>query len=263
MSNVVSSVLQEKTGAPRVRKVTVFGHSLLFVGGFSLIFVIGWGGAISVLGRLFAEYKSSLSQVGAVIVILFGLYNLGVINFRWLNNDTRPDWNHQHPITALSSFLMGVFFAAGWAPCIGTTLGAILTLGFSQNTVGQAMFLSFGYALGLGIPFLLMGLGVARISRLLFHLKPHVRKFQIMSGLFLVLIGVLILTNQMAWIAIWAQRNGLWIDITLGDPAAPSFFVALIAGLFSFLSPCVLPLVPAYIGYLGGYGVQASALQKG
>jgi len=247
-----------KTVVLKTHRITIFGHSLLFVAGFSLIFVIGWGGAFTMFGRLFAEYKTTLSQIGAVVVILFGLYNLGIFKLRWLNYDTRPNWNSQHSVTALSSLLMGIFFAAGWTPCIGTTLGAILTLGFSQNTAGQAMFLSFGYALGLGIPFLLMGLGVARLTRVLLQFKRHIRKVQIVSGLFLILIGILILTNQMTGIAIWAQRNGLWLDIPLGDPTAPTFLVAMLAGLFSFLSPCVLPLVPAYIGYLSGQGVRTT-----
>jgi cytochrome c-type biogenesis protein len=234
---------------------------MLFVTGFTLTFVIGWGGAFTVLGRLFAEYKNTLSQIGGVVVIIFGLFNLGILRLRWLNYDTRPQWSN-HRSSALSSLLMGIFFAAGWTPCIGTTLGAILTLGFSQRTADQAMFLTFGYALGLGIPFLLIGGGVAHVSRFLLQFKRRVRKIQVISGVFLILMGILILTNQMTWIAIWAQRNGLWIDVTLGDPTAPTFFVAMLAGLFSFLSPCVLPLVPAYVGYLGGQSVRTADIQE-
>ncbi len=236
-------------------RFTTFVHALLFVLGFSLTFVIGWGGTITVIGRAFVEYKTLLAQIGGVVVIVFGLFNLGIFNVRWLNYDTRPMWDASRPAGLVSSVLIGVFFAAGWTPCIGTILGSILTLGFSQNTAGQAMFLSAGYALGLGIPFLLIGLGIDRAAHVLGHFKRHTRKVQIISGIFLIAIGILILTEQMIWIAIWAQRNGLWLDVPLGDATTPTFFIAVIAGLFSFLSPCVLPLVPAYIGYLSGRSV--------
>jgi cytochrome c-type biogenesis protein len=157
----------------------------------------------------------------------------------------------------LASALIGVFFAAGWTPCIGTTLGAILTLGFSQETSGQAMVLSSGYALGLGLPFLAIGLGMERATHYVRRFQRHMRWIQITSGLFLLLIGVMILTNQITLIAIWAQRNGLFVDLPLGSAMAPTYLIALLAGLLSFLSPCVLPLVPAYVGYLSGHALRA------
>jgi cytochrome c-type biogenesis protein len=140
------------------QRLVLFTHALLFVLGFSLVFIVGWGGTATVFGQLFSGYKSILARVGGLVVILFGLATLGVIRIPWLYMDIRPDFAHynagSHNRNGLfTSGLMGVFFAAGWTPCIGTTLGAILTLGFSQETSGQAMVLSSGYALGLGIPF--------------------------------------------------------------------------------------------------------------
>jgi cytochrome c-type biogenesis protein len=78
------------------------------------------------------------------------------------------------------------------------------------------------------------------------------RKIQIVSGIFLIIIGLLLVTNRMIVIAIWAQQNGLFVDLPLGGAVAPTYFIAVLAGLLSFLSPCVLPLVPAYVGYLSG-----------
>jgi cytochrome c-type biogenesis protein len=175
-----------------------------------------------------------------------------VVKIPWLFYDTRPEWkpNQQNGWTA--SVLMGVFFAAGWTPCIGTTLGAILTLGFSQQTVGQAMVLSSGYALGLGLPFLAIGLAMDRASDFVRRLRPYQRGIQIFNGIFLIAIGTLLLTGRMTLIAIWAQRNGFYLDVPLGGAAVPSYLIAILAGLISFLSPCVLPLVPAYVGYLSG-----------
>ncbi len=137
----------------------VFLHALLFVLGFSLVFVIGWGGSMTALGQLFGAYKRVIAQLGGVIVIMFGLATLEVIRIPWFYADTRAHYSGQRG-TYGGSALMGIFFAAGWSPCIGATLGAILTMGLSQQTVGQAMWLSFGYSLGLGIPFLAMAFGL-------------------------------------------------------------------------------------------------------
>jgi len=235
------------------RRLLVFGHALLFVLGFSLVFVIGWGGAATVLGQVFVEYKRILAQLGGAVVILFGLSTLGVLKLPWLNYDTRPEWRSTPRSGRGSSTLMGVFFAAGWTPCIGTTLGAILTMGFSADTSSQAMVLSSGYALGLGLPFLVIGLGMERATGFIRRFRRHMRTMQIASGLLLIVIGLMLLTNRLALIAIWAQKNGFFPDLPLGAAVTPTYPIAILAGLISFLSPCVLPLVPAYIGYLSGH----------
>ncbi len=244
------------------RNATLF-HALLFVLGFSLIFVVGWGGAATVLGQLFGEYKQLIARIGGVVVIVFGLVTMGALRIPWLYYDTRPQWQLNRGNRLLSSLLMGVVFAAGWTPCIGTTLGAILTLGLSQQTSGTAMLLASGYALGLGIPFLLIGLGVNRAVTALRRFRPHIRKIQIASGIFLIIIGLLLVTNRMTMIAIWAQQNNLFVNLPLGGSATPTYFIAVLAGLLSFMSPCVLPLVPAYIGYLSGRAFGSAPLAEG
>jgi cytochrome c-type biogenesis protein len=187
-------------------------------------------------------------------VILFGFYTLGWLKLPWLSFDTRPDFAKNRKSNGLiASLLMGVFFAAGWTPCVGTTLGAILTMGITAQTSSQAMVLASGYALGLGIPFLIIGLGMEQARGFVRRFQPHLRKVQIASGVFLIVVGILLLTNQITLIAIWAQRNGFFLDLPLGVGVTPTYFIALLAGLISFLSPCVLPLVPAYIGYLSSH----------
>lgn len=236
----------------RSHRYTTFIHATLFVLGFSLIFIVGWGGAATFFGQLFGDYKQLIARIGGIVVIIFGLVTLGLLKISWLYRDTRPQWQANRNNGLISSIMMGVVFAAGWTPCIGTTLGAILTLGLSQQTSGTAMLLASGYALGLGIPFLLIGLGMNRAVAALRKFRPHMRKIQIVSGIFLIVIGLLLVTNRMTMIAIWAQQNGLFVDLPLGSSATPTYFIAVLAGLLSFLSPCVLPLVPAYIGYLSG-----------
>jgi cytochrome c-type biogenesis protein len=239
-----------------IQTLTLFTHAVLFVLGFSLVFIVGWGGAATLLGQLFGQYKSVLGQVGGAFVLLFGLHTLGLLRVPWLDYNLRPQWSSSQKGGFVSSGLMGVFFAAGWTPCIGVTLGAILTLGLSQQTSGQAMVLASGYALGLGLPFLALGLAVARVSRIINRIKPYVHMIQITSGVLLLLIGLLLLTDRMTLIAIWAQQNGLFIDLASEGVTLPTYPVAIIAGLLSFLSPCVLPLVPAYLGYLSGQAMR-------
>ena len=248
----------DSVAAPTINhRLTTFLHAALFVLGFSLVFIVGWGGAATTAGQLFGQYKTIISQIGGIVVIIFGLVTLGVVKIPWLFYDTRPEWKPNQQKGLISSGLMGVFFAAGWTPCIGTTLGAILTLGFSQQTVGQAMVLSSGYALGLALPFLVIGLAMDRASTLVRRLQRSQRGFQIFSGLFLVIIGAMLLTNRMTLIAIWAQSNGFYLDFPLGGAIVPTYLIAILAGLISFLSPCVLPLVPAYVGYLSSQTVNS------
>jgi cytochrome c-type biogenesis protein len=233
----------------------IFIHALLFVLGFSLVFIVGWGGSVTVVGQFFGTYKRFIAQIGGVIVILFGLATLDVIRLPWFYYDTRAEYTGQRG-TYGGSALMGIFFAAGWSPCIGATLGAILTMGLSQQTSGQAMWLASGYSLGLGIPFLAMALGLERASGWIKHMRPYQKYFRLASGIFIITIGVLLLTNTMSLIAIWAFKHGLYIEKFTLFSAAPTYFTAIIAGLLSFLSPCVLPLVPAYLGYLSGHTLQ-------
>ena len=234
----------------------VFLHALAFVFGFSIIFVVGWGGATTILGQLFVTYKDWIARIWGIILIIFGLATMEIIHIPWFYMDTRRQFKGKTG-TFWGSIAMGVFFAAGWSPCIGATLGAILTLGFSSETVGQAMRLSLAYSLGLGIPFLILALAIDQSVPFVRKLGKHIRTFQIISGLLIIAIGVLMITAQMTALARWALQSGLYLDIQ-SRSGIPSMMTALAAGALSFLSPCVFPLVPAYLGYLSGHVIVAS-----
>ena len=245
-------------------RLVTFFHAVLFVLGFSAVFIVGWGGTATIVGQAFGVYKDLLGRIGGVIILLFGLSTLGILQMPWFYySDTRQFWTPGRGGGAFSSVMMGVFFAAGWTPCIGTTLGAILTMSFNQGSAGQALFLTSGYALGLGLPFLIIGLGMERATAFVRRFRKHIRKIQIINGLLLVAVGLLMIFNQIFWISIWAQRNGFYVDLPFGNAAEPTYLIAVLAGLISFLSPCVLPLIPAYIGYLGGRVLQQSGSQAG
>lgn len=237
-------------------RVNLFFHALMFVFGFTVVFVIGFGGATTVLGGIFASYKIYLSRLGGLILIVLGLATMDIIKIPWFYMDTRPEFRGKTG-TYWGSFLMGLFFAAGWTPCVGATLGAILTLGFSQDTLWQAIILSSGYSLGLGIPFLVMALALNETTPLVRKLGRHLRNFQIISGVLIILIGVLLLFNRFTVLAAWAEQSGIYLDLPSNGLGAPGYFTAVVAGILSFLSPCVLPLVPAYLGYLSGHMVAA------
>ena len=241
-----------KTNGRIFNRLRVFSHALIFVASFSLVFIVGWGGTTTALGQIFGAYKSIIARLGGVLVILLGLASLDIIHIPWFYYDTRPQFKGQTG-TYASSALLGLFFAAGWTPCIGATLGAILTLGVSQGAAGQAMWLASGYSLGLGIPFLLLALGLERASGWMRKLSRFRRVFQIASGVLIISIGVLLVTNWMSLIAIWAFKNRLFIDVFSFGGGVPSYLTAILAGALSFLSPCVIPLVPAYLGYLSGH----------
>jgi cytochrome c-type biogenesis protein len=244
------------------RRFTTFGHALLFVLGFSLVFIVVWGGAATALGQLFRFNSYYIGKIGGVIVILFGLFTLRIIRIPWFYYDTRPQWVPPESGGLLSSILMGIIFAAGWTPCVGSTLGAILAMGASEQSSWQAIVLSSGYALGMGVPFILIGFGMDRAVRLVVRFRRYVRIIEIASGLLLIAVGILMVTSRMNLIASWALSNGLFIDLPLGQTATPSYFISILAGLLSFLSPCVLPLVPAYIGYLSGQAVRSPSLKE-
>lgn len=227
-------------------------HALLFVLGFSLVFIVVWGGAATALGQILAFNRDLLGIIGGVVVLIFGLSILRIISIPFLNYETRSQWRPGRGGWLISSFMMGIFFAGGWTPCIGTVLGAILTLGMSQTSSSQALILSSGYALGLGIPFLALGAWTGKAVKFFARLKKHIRTIEIINGGLLIIVGLLMVSGQMNRIASWTVRNGLYLDMPLGEALTPTYLVAVLAGLFSFLSPCVLPLVPAYLAYLNG-----------
>jgi cytochrome c-type biogenesis protein len=175
-------------------------HGLAFVLGFSVVFV-ALGAAASAIGALLFDARGLLTKVGGVVVILFGLHTLGLIHIPFLEYDTRRQQAPDRRLGYLSSALMGVFFSAGWAPCVGPVLGAVLTLALTADALGRGVGLLAAYSVGLGIPFLFAAAGVGRISALLRRYRQAMRYASVATGVFLVLIGMLVFTDLLQALA--------------------------------------------------------------
>jgi len=195
-------------GTENNRFVT-FTHGLAFVLGFSLVFIT-LGVATSAFGRLLFDLRFILAKVGGIVVIIFGLHMIGVFRIPFLEYDTRVQQMPDRKWGYLSSALMGVFFSAGWAPCVGPVLGAILTLALNGGSISTGISLLSAYSAGLAIPFLLAALGLGWVSLTLRKYGKVMHYVEMGMGVVLVIIGVMLFSGIFERIAQATQF--FWID---------------------------------------------------
>jgi cytochrome c-type biogenesis protein len=183
---------------------TVFVHGLLFVAGFTLIF-LALGATATVVGRLLLAYRDWLSRAGGVLIIALGLYLLGLFNIGALSRERRLHLANK-PFGYLGTVLVGVAFGAGWTPCIGPILGAILIYTSSAADLGRGLVLLLCYSLGLAIPFLVAALAIERFLRTYASLRHHLAWASRVSGVLLVIVGLLLVTDYFSTLANYLQR---------------------------------------------------------
>ncbi len=176
----------------RSRRTTLV-HALLFVFGFSIIFV-ALGASATALGNLLLAYRDWISRIGGALVIVFGLYMLGVLRIGAFAQDTRMHLSDK-PVGYLGTVLVGIAFGAGWTPCIGPILGAILTYASNSGNVSRGMTLLATYSLGLAIPFLLSAVAMERFLGAFQKFRRHMGTVNKVSGVLLIIVGVLMMTN--------------------------------------------------------------------
>ena len=186
--------------APAARRQVVFS-SLAFILGFSLVFV-ALGAAASAIGQFLATQQTIFNRIAGAIIIVFGLHTMGVLRIEWLYQEKRVH-TARRPVGLFGAGLIGVAFAFGWTPCIGPILAGILALAGTQETVGQGVRLLSIYSLGLGVPFLATALMMNRFFMAMGRIRRHYHKIEIVSGVLLVVIGLLIFTNRFTVIAQW------------------------------------------------------------
>jgi cytochrome c-type biogenesis protein len=189
-----------------------FTHGLAFVLGFSAVFIT-LGVASSAFGRLLFDLRFILAKVGGIVVIIFGLHIIGVFRIPFLEYDTRVQKMPDRRWGYLSSALMGVFFSAGWAPCVGPVLGAILTLALNGGSISTGVSLLSAYSAGLAIPFLLAALGVGWVSLTLRKYGKAMHYIEIGMGVVLVILGIMLFAGIFERIAQAGQF--FWIDFGL------------------------------------------------
>jgi cytochrome c-type biogenesis protein len=178
-------------------------HALLFVLGFTLVFML-FGASATALGRVLKYYEVWFQRVGGVLIILFGLYCLGVLKLRFLDQEARLHLDRK-PVGYLGSVLVGMAFAAGWTPCIGPILGAILGLAASEASLPRGMLLLGSYSLGLAVPFLFAAFAVETFLSWFRRFRRHMRWVQRVSGVLLIAVGLLLATGQFTRLAGWLQ----------------------------------------------------------
>ena len=154
-----------------------------------------------------------LSKIGGIVVIVFGLHMVGVFHIPFLAYDTRVQQAPDPKLGYLSSAMMGIFFSAGWSPCVGPVLGAILTLALNGGSISQGATLLSFYSAGLAIPFLLAALGIGWVTTILRKYAKTMRYVEIAMGVILIIVGVLLLSGTFEIIA--QQGQFFWIDFGL------------------------------------------------
>lgn len=199
ISFITGISFEELTGDNNKREIrkAVLINSTMFILGFSAVFV-SLGASASLFGQLLLTYQDVIRKVGGIVIILLGIHIIGIINIKALQQDKRLHLFRERPAGLMGSFLVGIGFAAGWTPCIGPILASILFIASTSKTLGLGVFLLGVYSLGLAIPFFLTSLGINTFLIHFNRLKRHMRMVSVITGGFLVIMGLLIYTNYFA-----------------------------------------------------------------
>ncbi len=179
-------------------RLTTFLHAAIFVFGFTLSFV-ALGATASTLGSFLRLHLIILRQIGGILMIIIGFHLTGLLKLPFLYQQRRFTFTPTRPGYP-ASFLIGVIFAIAWTPCIGPILTSILILAANAPTLRQGVWLLLVYSLGLGVPFLLLGLGLNQLSHILKWLKPHLGKIEIATGVLMMVVGIMIFFNMLTYL---------------------------------------------------------------
>ena len=181
------------------KRMPIFLHSLSFVIGFSIVFTI-LGAGVGLAGFAISAHFVVIRQIAGSLLIVFGLFILAALKVPWLNFEKHLTLPRGITAGYLRSFLTGGIFCLAWTPCVGPILGGILTLAWSSEIAWQGAYLLAIYSLGLGLPFLIMGIAFDSIIPLLKRIRRYSTAIYIISGLLLIAVGILILTNRLVWL---------------------------------------------------------------
>jgi len=178
---------------------TALLHGIWFVAGFSLVFVL-LGAAASAVGSLLRDYQVWLGRIGGVLLILFGIYLLGILRPMVLMREWRFQLARK-PLGYFGSGVVGFTFGAAWTPCIGPILGGILTLAATQAGLGRGVLLLAVYALGLAIPFLVTAIALDKFLGWFQRFRPYIVWVDRVAGVMLIVLGILLVTDSFTLLA--------------------------------------------------------------
>ncbi|MDD2580596.1 MAG: cytochrome c biogenesis protein CcdA [Desulfuromonadaceae bacterium] len=195
--------LQAEHPAHIIRQKTIL-HSLFFIAGFTVVFVL-LGASATYIGSVLQENAVIIRKIGGVLLVILGIHVTGILPLRFLLGEKRVTIKHK-PAGYVGSFLVGIAFAAGWTPCIGPILAAILAVAATEESVYHGIVLLLLYSMGLGVPFFLSALAMHRFLTIFNRFKKYIHLFEIITGIFLMVIGVLIYTN-------WLSRLSGYVTI--------------------------------------------------
>jgi cytochrome c-type biogenesis protein len=195
---------------PSKDKWITLTHGIFFVLGFSIVFIT-LGLLISSLGQLLYTVRDWVSRIGGVIIVVLGLHLSGLIHIPFLEYDLRPKNSVAEKRSYLSSLWMGIFFSAGWSPCVGPVLGAIYTLTIIEGSLESGLLYLTAYSLGLAIPFLVAAFGIGWVTGLLRKYGKALRIIQIIMAIILVIVGILLFFGVFERLA----GLGSWFDFGL------------------------------------------------
>lgn len=200
-----TSIKEVNANNPHAR-AAIFISSVFFVLGFSLVFSIVGVLLQSALSHIAYDLRQWLSWIGGSVIVIFGLMLLGIIKFGFLEKEYKLNLKKVHG-QYISSFVFGAAFAVGWTPCVGAVLGGVLTLAATQPAAAFPLMLA--YSLGLGVPFIFVGVFFSRSVRLIKIISPHLPLLNKIFGLVLVALGLLVMTNSLSLIANFPFLGGI------------------------------------------------------
>jgi cytochrome c-type biogenesis protein len=180
------------------RRLFVFRHSLSFVVGFSVIFILLGAGA-GIAGLSLSSHVELFRQISGSIMIIFGLFMLAAPGISWLNYEKRLAPSQSIRSGYLRSFIIGIIFSLAWTPCVGPVLGGILTLALNSQSGWTGAYLLTIYSIGLGVPFLLIGLVFDSALPWLKRVNRYSKYIYLVSGVLLIAVGILIILNKLSW----------------------------------------------------------------
>ncbi|NOX97181.1 MAG: cytochrome c biogenesis protein CcdA [Nitrospirae bacterium] len=213
VSYITGLSFRELTGEndrSRIRIITI-KHSLLFIAGFSTIFIL-LGASASFVGKVLLDYQNVIRKVGGVLIFLFGLYIMGLLRWNFLGREAKIRLSRK-PRGLWGSYLVGNTFAVGWTPCVGPILGTILFYAGTTGSISSGIRLLTAYSLGLGLPLFITSLAINSLLIYFKKVQRHMRLVQVVSGIFLLVVGVLIFTNYFSILSSYLQAWGVgWMS---------------------------------------------------